>query len=79
MSGAEDIVDLSKSLRLGPFEALLNSHEGPVKVVCALGQQSVGKSYQLNHLGGTFFDVAGETPNLHRNKALHRPPTATAI
>jgi hypothetical protein len=30
-----------------------------LQVVCALGQQSVGKSYQLNHLGGVFFDVAG--------------------
>ena len=68
VSGAEDIVDLSKSLRLGPFEAVLNSHEGPVKVVCALGQQSVGKSYQLNHLGGTFFDVAGAS----FKRALHK-------
>jgi hypothetical protein len=51
----EDIVDLSKSLRLGNFEFILNAHVGPVKVVAALGQQSVGKSYQLNHLGGMLF------------------------
>jgi hypothetical protein len=51
----EDIEDLSKSLRLGTFEFILNAHDGPVKVVTALGQQSVGKSYQLNHLGGMLF------------------------
>ena len=55
----DDIVELSKHLRWGLYECLLNSHDGPVVVVCALGQQSVGKSYQLNHLGGVFFDVAG--------------------
>jgi hypothetical protein len=27
----EDIVDLSKNLRLGPFECILNAHKGPVK------------------------------------------------
>jgi hypothetical protein len=52
-SDEDDIVDLSKSLRLGTFEFILNAHDGPVKVVTAFGQQSVGKSYQLNHLGGT--------------------------
>jgi Guanylate-binding protein, N-terminal domain len=55
----DDIVERSKQLRWGLYECLLNSHAGPVVVVCALGQQSVGKSYQLNHLGGVFFDVAG--------------------
>ena len=55
----EDIVEVSKTLRWGLLECLLNAHNGPVVVVCALGQQSVGKSYQLNHLGGVFFDVAG--------------------
>lgn len=55
----DDIVELSKQLRWGLYECLLNSHTGPVVVICALGQQSVGKSYQLNHLGGVFFDVAG--------------------
>lgn len=59
LSAEEDIIDVSKRLRLGPFECLLRAHNGPVKVVCALGQQSVGKSYQLNHFGGVFFDVAG--------------------
>jgi hypothetical protein len=59
VDGDEDIVELSKQLRWGLYECLLNSHEGPVVIVCALGQQSVGKSYQLNHLGGVFFDVAG--------------------
>jgi hypothetical protein len=54
-----DIVELSKELRLGLYEFLLNAHAGPVVVCCALGQQSVGKSYQLNHLGGALFDVAG--------------------
>jgi hypothetical protein len=55
----EDILKLSEALRWGLYEVVLRSIEGPVVVVCAIGQQSVGKSYQLNHLGGTFFDVAG--------------------
>jgi hypothetical protein len=55
----EDILKLSESLRWGLYEIVMNSTEGNVVVVCAIGQQSVGKSYQLNHLGGTFFDVAG--------------------
>jgi hypothetical protein len=55
----EDILKLSEELRWGLYEVVLNSVEGKVVVVCAIGQQSVGKSYQLNHLGGTFFDVAG--------------------
>ena len=59
IADSDDIVELSKQLRWGLYECLLNSHAGPVVVVCALGQQSVGKSYQLNHLGGGFFDVAG--------------------
>lgn len=55
----EDIIEVAGKLRLGPYECLLRAHTGPVKVVCALGKQSVGKSYQLNHFGGVFFDVAG--------------------
>eukprot|EP00892_Ulva_mutabilis_P011345 jgi/Ulvmu1/8583/UM045_0026.1 len=54
-----DIDGMARTLRLGLYESVLASHTGPVKFVCALGQQSMGKSYQLNHLGGTLFDVAG--------------------
>jgi len=54
-----DIDGMARALRLGLYESVLASHTGPVKFVCALGQQSMGKSYQLNHLGGTLFDVAG--------------------
>ena len=54
-----DIDSMARALRLGLYESVLASHTGPVKFVCALGQQSMGKSYQLNHLGGTLFDVAG--------------------
>lgn len=54
-----DIDGIARALRLGLYESVLASHVGPVKFVCALGQQSMGKSYQLNHLGGTLFDVAG--------------------
>lgn len=31
----------------------------PVVVVSSMGAQSTGKSFQLNHLGGCLFDVAG--------------------
>ena len=59
VTNEEDIIEVSNKLRLGPNECILRAHEGPVKVVCALGKQSVGKSYQLNHFGGVLFEVAG--------------------
>lgn len=70
----DDIISMSKRLQLGLYECILGGHSGPVKVVCALGQQSVGKSFHLNHLGGVFFDVAGG-----RCASTHPSPLTDAL
>ena len=53
----DSIISMAHRLKLGLYECVLQSHTGPVVVVCALGQQSAGKSYMLNHLAGAMFGV----------------------
>eukprot|EP01012_Entosiphon_sulcatum_P046851 TRINITY_DN6321_c0_g1_i1.p1 TRINITY_DN6321_c0_g1~~TRINITY_DN6321_c0_g1_i1.p1 ORF type:complete len:2269 (+),score=240.26 TRINITY_DN6321_c0_g1_i1:448-7254(+) len=53
-------VETIRSFRMGMLDAVLASWDGPVKVVSSMGRQSTGKSYTLNHLGGTFFAVSGD-------------------
>ncbi|KAG9032050.1 hypothetical protein FS837_002824, partial [Tulasnella sp. UAMH 9824] len=50
----KEIIDI---ITLGPYEAILGSYMAarPIKVVSAMGEQSVGKSYSLNHLLDTSF------------------------
>jgi len=51
--------DIAQTIRFGLYDSLLNAVNWPVLVVSSMGAQSTGKSYQLNHLGGTLFDVSG--------------------
>eukprot|EP00245_Coleochaete_scutata_P003080 TRINITY_DN14392_c0_g2_i2.p1 TRINITY_DN14392_c0_g2~~TRINITY_DN14392_c0_g2_i2.p1 ORF type:complete len:1993 (-),score=357.53 TRINITY_DN14392_c0_g2_i2:188-6166(-) len=46
-------------LHFGIYEALLNWWKGDIVVVSSMGRQSTGKSYMLNHLFGTSFEVSG--------------------
>lgn len=48
-----DAVSLSRLLSFGPYDGLLASWHGPVKVVSSMGKQSSGKSYLMNHLSGS--------------------------
>ena len=50
---------LAASIRFGLFDDLLQSCKMPVKVVTSMGKQSTGKSFMLNHLTGSMFDIAG--------------------
>jgi hypothetical protein len=56
----KEVEDVAKQISFGPYEAIFQSSQKPVLVVTSMGAQSTGKSYQLNHLGGTLFDVSGE-------------------
>ena len=56
---AEDVDQLKKVIRFGAYDALIKSWKGPIKVVTSMGKQSTGKSYMLNHLFGTKFDISG--------------------
>lgn len=56
----QTVEDLCRRVRFGPHEWVLRQmRDRGVQVVAAIGAQSTGKSYLLNHLGGAFFDVAG--------------------
>jgi hypothetical protein len=48
-------------IAFGPLSWVLEQagRDTPVLVLSAMGAQSTGKSYLLNHLANTFFDVAG--------------------
>ncbi|KAH7290546.1 hypothetical protein KP509_30G053200 [Ceratopteris richardii] len=54
-----DVVSLANILRFGTYDLLLESWKGKMKVISSMGKQSSGKSYLLNHLAGSLFDVAG--------------------
>ncbi|KAH7438563.1 hypothetical protein KP509_04G020600 [Ceratopteris richardii] len=54
-----DVVSLASVLRFGAYDLLLESWKGRIKVISSMGKQSSGKSYLLNHLAGSLFDVAG--------------------
>eukprot|EP00884_Botryococcus_braunii_P007870 jgi/Botrbrau1/17084/Bobra.0611s0002.1 len=55
----KEVEDVARQISFGPYEAIFQSSQKPVLVVTSMGAQSTGKSYQLNHLGGTLFDVSG--------------------
>ena len=51
--------DLLSKINLGFYESILNAWIGDIKVVSSMGKQSTGKSYTLNHLTGSSFNIAG--------------------
>ncbi|KAG8923539.1 hypothetical protein FRC02_011067 [Tulasnella sp. 418] len=54
--GAE-IGDIIEAISIGWYESIFNSYlaERPVKVISSMGEQSVGKSYALNHIVDSSF------------------------
>ncbi|EFJ31667.1 hypothetical protein SELMODRAFT_408444 [Selaginella moellendorffii] len=54
-----DSISLAEIVRFGLYDAVIQSWNGPVKVISSMGKQSSGKSYLLNHLSGSLLDVAG--------------------
>ena len=50
---------LCNKISFGCYDAVINEWKGAIRVVSSMGKQSTGKSYLLNHLFGTKFDISG--------------------
>eukprot|EP00741_Cyanophora_paradoxa_P015292 tig00000194_g14761.t1 len=55
----QDVLAVAASIRFGLYEPVLESCSMPIRVVSSMGKQSTGKSYLLNHLTGSLFDISG--------------------
>ena len=53
------VYQLQKTIRFGGYDAVISNWKGEIKVVSSMGKQSTGKSYLLNHLFGSKFDISG--------------------
>ena len=51
--------DLMEKINLGFYESIFNAWNGNIKVISSMGKQTTGKSYTLNHLTGSSFNIAG--------------------
>ena len=51
--------DLKEKVNIGFYESIFNNWRGDVKVISSMGKQTTGKSYTLNHLTGSSFNIAG--------------------
>ena len=51
--------DLMEKINLGFYESIFSAWNGNVKVISSMGKQTTGKSYTLNHLTGSSFNIAG--------------------
>eukprot|EP01083_Nonionella_stella_P236225 829876_1 len=56
---ATDCFSLCETIRFGAYDGLIKAWHGDIIVVTSMGKQSTGKSYLLNHLFGTKFDISG--------------------
>ena len=59
LGNISDLFDLKEKIILELFEAVFNHLTGPVKVISSMGKQTTGKSYLLNHLMGSSFNISG--------------------
>ncbi|KAK9798911.1 hypothetical protein WJX73_008623 [Symbiochloris irregularis] len=57
--GIDSMEELAGCISFGLYNSVLEAATQPVLVCSSMGAQSTGKSYQLNHLGGTLFGVSG--------------------
>ncbi|KDQ16740.1 hypothetical protein BOTBODRAFT_53828 [Botryobasidium botryosum FD-172 SS1] len=74
-----DVGKIIESLSFGWYESIFRSYMAttPVKVVTSMGEQSVGKSYALNHLVDTSF--AGSAMRCTEGVWLSLTPTREAL
>ncbi|KAL1691225.1 hypothetical protein GGG16DRAFT_113392 [Schizophyllum commune] len=74
-----DVGQIVDSLTLGWYESIFQSYQAtkPVKVVSSMGEQSVGKSFALNHLVDTSF--AGSAMRTTEGVWMSVTPTDTAL
>ena len=59
LESVSHVFDLAERISLGFFDSIFNSWSGSIKVISSMGKQSTGKSYTLNHLTGSSFNIAG--------------------
>ena len=50
---------MKDKIYFGLVEAMIRNWRGPIRVVSTMGKQTTGKSYLLNHLFGSSFDISG--------------------
>ena len=55
----ETATQVSDVISFGCYDGVISEWKGPIRVVSSMGKQSTGKSYLLNHLFGTKFDISG--------------------
>ncbi|KAF9525383.1 hypothetical protein CPB83DRAFT_772200, partial [Crepidotus variabilis] len=74
-----DVSTVVDSISFGWYESILQSYMStkPVKVVSSMGEQSVGKSYSLNHLADTSF--AGSAMRTTEGVWMSITPTDDAL
>ena len=51
--------DLIEKINFGFYESIFNAWTGDIKVISSMGKQTTGKSFTLNHLTGSSFNIAG--------------------
>ena len=56
----QTVYEVQETVRFGLYEDIFDWWTGPVKVISSMGKQSTGKSYMLNHLTGSLFDISGD-------------------
>lgn len=54
-----DAASIAGSIRFGFLSVLLEAWQGRCVVISSMGKQSTGKSYFLNHLTGSSFNISG--------------------
>jgi Guanylate-binding protein, N-terminal domain len=67
---------IMNAVKFGHFEKLISEWQGPINVASIVGRQSSGKSYMLNRLFGTRFNVAAErcTDGIWMSAGFYKPP-----
>ncbi|XP_075241104.1 uncharacterized protein LOC142336282 [Convolutriloba macropyga] len=51
--------DLSAKINLRFYESIFSAWNGKIKVISSMGKQTTGKSFTLNHLTGSSFNISG--------------------
>ena len=51
--------DMVEKINLGFYESIISDWSKDIKVISSMGKQTTGKSYTLNHLSGSSFNIAG--------------------
>ena len=51
--------DLIEKISFGFYESIFNAWTGDIRIISSMGKQTTGKSFTLNHLTGSSFNIAG--------------------